>query len=217
MWAAGELAMTASDLAKWDVALIKHSLLRPESYRALTSDVRLNNGVGTGYGLGVDVAMQGGRFMVEHSGEVSGFTAENIVFPEDSAAVVVLTNQDAAPASGAIAQQIVQSLFATEDALAGSRTAQARSIFQGLQRGTVDRSLFTSNANAYFSEQALKDFASSLGPLGAPTSFVQTRRAERGGMEYRSYRVTFPNQTLRVWTYEMPDGKLEQYQVAPQG
>jgi D-alanyl-D-alanine carboxypeptidase len=217
MWAAGELAMTASDLAKWDMALIKHSLLRPESYRALTSDVRLNNGVGTGYGLGVDVAMQGGRFMVEHSGEVSGFTAENIVFPEDSAAVVVLTNQDAAPASGAIAQQIVQSLFATEDALAGSRTAQARSIFQGLQRGTVDRSLFTSNANAYFSEQALKDFASSLGPLGTPTSFVQTRRAERGGMVYRSYRVTLPNQTLRVWTYEMPDGKLEQYQVAPQG
>jgi D-alanyl-D-alanine carboxypeptidase len=217
MWAAGELAMTASDLARWDIALIKHSLLRPESYRALTTDVRLNNGVGTGYGLGVDVAIQGGRFMVEHSGEVSGFTAENIVFPDDSAAVVVLTNQDAAPASSAIAQQIVQSLFATEDAAAASRTAQARGIFQGLQRGTIDRSLFTSNANSYFSEQALKDFASSLGPLGAPTSFVQTRKAERGGMVYRSYRVTFPNQTLRVWTYEMPDGKLEQYQVAPQG
>jgi D-alanyl-D-alanine carboxypeptidase len=217
MWAAGELAMTASDLAKWDISIIRHSLLRPESYRALTNDVHLNNGAGTGYGLGVDVSMQGGRFMIEHSGEVSGFTAENIVFPEDSAAIVVLTNQDAAPASGAIAQQIAQSLFATEDALAASRTAQARGIFDGLQRGTIDRSLFTSNANAYFSDQALKDFQSSLGPLGTPTSFVQTRKSERGGMVYRSYRVTFPNQTLRVWTYEMPDGKLEQYQVAPQG
>jgi D-alanyl-D-alanine carboxypeptidase len=217
MWAAGELAMTASDLAKWDISLIRQSLLRPESYRALTNDVHLTNGAGTGYGLGVDVSMQGGRFMVEHSGEVSGFTAENIVFPEDSAAVVVLTNQDAAPASGAIANAISQALFATEDALAASRTAQARAIFEGLQHGTVDRSLFTSNANAYFSDQALKDFASSLGPLGTPTGFVQTRKAERGGMVYRSYRVTFPNRTLRAWTYEMPDGKLEQYQVAPQG
>jgi CubicO group peptidase (beta-lactamase class C family) len=217
MWAAGELAMTASDLAKWDISLIRHSLLRPESYRALTNDVHLTNGAGTGYGLGVDVSMQGGRFMVEHSGEVSGFTAENIVFPEDSAAVVVLTNQDAAPASGAIANAISQALFATEDALAASRTAQARAIFEGLQHGTVDRSLFTSNANAYFSDQALKDFASSLGPLGAPTAFVQTRKAERGGMVYRSYRVTLPNRTLRAWTYEMPDGKLEQYQVAPPG
>src|SRR6478752_3313639 len=106
--------------------------------------------------------MQGGRFMVEHSGEVSGFTAENMVFPEDSAAVVVLTNQDAAPASGTIAQQIAQTLFTTEDALAANRTAQARAIFEGLQHGTIDRSLFTSNANGYFSDAALKDFADGL-------------------------------------------------------
>jgi hypothetical protein len=155
--------------------------------------------------------------MVEHSGEVSGFTAENIVFPEDSAAVVVLTNQDAAPASSTIAQQIVQALFTTEDALSANRTAQARRILEGLQRGTIDRSLFTSNANAYFSDQALKDFASSLSPLGSLTSFVQLRKAERGGMVYRSYRATFPSRVLRVWTYETPDGKLEQLQVAPQG
>jgi D-alanyl-D-alanine carboxypeptidase len=217
MWGAGMLAMTASDLAKWDISIIKQSLLKPESYRALENDVHLNNGAGTGYGLGVDVAMQNGRFMIEHSGEVSGFTAENIVFPDDSVAIVVLTNQDAAPASGAIAQQIAQAIFTTEDALSENRTAQARKILEGLQRGTIDRSLFTSNANSYFSDQALKDFASSLSPLGALSGFVQLRKAERGGMVYRSYRATFPKQTLRVWTYETPDGKLEQLQVAPQG
>ena len=209
--------MTPRDLAAWDISLIRHSLLKPESYRALTTDVGLKNGASTGYALGIDVSMQGGRFMIEHSGEVSGFTAENIVFPDDSIAIVVLTNQDAAPASGAIAGQISQALFATEDAQAASRTAQARAIFDGLQRGTIDRSLFTSNANAYFSDQALKDFESSLGPLGALTGFVQTRKADRGGMVYRSYRASFPNRTLRAWTYETPDGKLEQYQVAPQG
>jgi len=217
MWAAGELAMTASDLAKWDICLIKHCLLSSASYRELEREVVLNNGAGTGYSLGLDVGMQGGRFMLEHSGEVSGFTAENIVFPEDSAAIVVLTNQDAAPASGAIANQISQVLFATQDNLADSRTAQAKAIFEGLQKGTIDRSLFTSNANFYFSDQALKDFESSLGPLGAPTGFVQTRTALRGGMTYRSYRVSFPNRAVRVWTYETPDGKLEQYQVAPIG
>jgi D-alanyl-D-alanine carboxypeptidase len=217
MWAAGELAMTAKDLATWDINLIRHGLLSPASYRELQREVVLNNGAGTGYALGLDVGMQGGRFMLEHSGEVSGFTAENMVFPDDSAAIVVLTNQDAAPASGAIANQIATALFATDDKLAASRTAQARAIFDGLQRGTVDRSLFTSNANAYFSDQALKDFQSSLAPLGTPTGFVQTRQSLRGGMTGRSYRVTFPNRVLRVWTFEMPDGKLEQYQVAPIG
>src|SRR5712672_101589 len=217
MWAAGELAMTAKDLAIWDINLIRHELLSPASYRELEREVVLNNGAGTGYSLGLDVAMQGGRFMIEHSGEVSGFTAENMVFPEDSAAIVVLTNQDAAPASGAIANQIAQILFTTEDKLADSRSARARGIFEGLQRGTIDRSLFTSNANFYFSDQALKDFQSSLAPLGAPTGFVQTRQSLRGGMTGRSYRVTFPNRVIRVWTFEMPDGKLEQYQVAPIG
>jgi D-alanyl-D-alanine carboxypeptidase len=43
---------------------------------------------------------------------------------------------------------------------------------------------------------------------------VQTREALRGGMTLRVYRAKFANQTLRVWTYEMPDGKLEQYQVS---
>lgn len=217
MYGAGQLAMTASDLARWDISLIERKLLRPASYQALETDVLLNSGVATGYGLGLSVGLQGGRRFISHSGEVSGFTAYNIVFPEEKAAVVVLTNQDAAPASGTIGRQIAQMLFATEDAQTESRTARARTIFEGLQKGTVDRSLFTEDANAYFSDQALKDFASSLGPLGAPQAFVQTGQQERGGMTLRVYRVAFAQKTLRVWTFEMPDGKIEQYQVAPQG
>jgi CubicO group peptidase (beta-lactamase class C family) len=217
MYGAGELAMTASDLANWDISLIERRLLRPATYRMLETEVLLNNGAGTGYGLGVDVSMQAGRRVISHSGEVSGFTAYNIVFPDDKAAVVVLTNQDAAPASGAIARQVSQLLFTANDAQTEGRTARARSIFEGLQQGTIDRSLFTEDANAYFSEQALKDFASSLGPLGAVQQFVQTGQQERGGMLLRVYRVTVGQKTLRVWTFEMPDGKIEQYQVAPQG
>jgi D-alanyl-D-alanine carboxypeptidase len=218
MYGAGMLAMTASDLAKWDISLIKESLLKPASYREMFRETTLKNGAASGYGLGQFSQMSSGHFLVEHSGEVSGFTAENYVFPEDSIAVVVLTNQDAAPASGAIASQVARFLFTTEDALAANRTAQAKAIFEGLQKGTVDRSLFTSNANGYFSDAALKDFAESLGPLGAPTGFVQTSTSKRGGMTLRNYRVTLSSgRTLRAWTFETADGKLEQYQVAPTG
>jgi D-alanyl-D-alanine carboxypeptidase len=215
MYGAGMLASTATDLAKWDISVIKRSLLAPASYQEMFRETTLKNGAPSGYGLGVFTQMSGGHFLIEHNGEVSGFTAENLVYPEDSAAVVVLTNQDAAPASGAIANQIARLLFVTEDVLAASRTAQARTIFEGLQKGTIDRSLFTSNANGYFSEVAMKDFASSLAPLGTPTNFVQTGTSKRGGMTLRSYRATFPGRTLRVWTFETADGKLEQYQVAP--
>src|SRR5437868_3267386 len=119
MWGAGELAMTASDLARWDICIIRRcNILTPASWRELEHEVVLNNGAGTGYSLGLDVGMQGGRFMLEHSGEVSGFVAENMVFPEDSAAIVVLTNQDASPAASTIGNQIVQLLFTTDDKLA---------------------------------------------------------------------------------------------------
>ncbi|HEY8793912.1 MAG TPA: serine hydrolase domain-containing protein [Gemmatimonadaceae bacterium] len=217
MYGAGELAMTASDLAKWDIAMINQSLLKPESYRAMETTVLLKSGVSANYGLGVDVDMSGGHRTIEHSGEVAGFTAENVVYPDDSAAVVVLTNQDAAPASSLIAEGIGRTLFTTEDADTQKRTARARGIFDGLQHGTIDRSVLTPDASAYFSAQALTDFQTTLGPLGAPITFVQTAQRERGGMLERVYRVTFGRRALRVWTYEMPDGKLEQYQLAPAG
>jgi len=215
MAGAGELAMTAHDLAKWDISLIDKSLLSPKSYKQLETEVLLKNGVGTHYGLGVQVGMMDNHRMIYHSGEVSGFTSDNLVFPDDSAAVVVLTNQDASSAAGAIANRISKMFFKTQDAQTEMRTKEARQIFADLQQGKIDRSLFTDDANAYFSKQALEDFKSSLSPLGEPKEFTQTGQHKRGGMLERSFRVVFPDRKLRVWTYQMPNGKLEQYQVAP--
>ncbi len=216
MYAAGELGMTASDLATWDISVMDESLLSRASYRALETEVLLTSGVGTGYGLGVSVGLDAGHRVLSHSGEVSGFTASNRIYPDDRAAVVVLTNQDAATGAGAISQAIGRLLFATQDSATQAKAAQARRIFEGLQRGTVDRSLFTEDANAYLDDVALHDFAASLGPLGAPRSFVQVSEQARGGMLERVYRVAFPSRALRVWTYEMPDGTLEQYQISAQ-
>ena len=215
MAGAGELAMTPTDLAKWDISLIDESLLHPASYRQMEEEVRLKNGAGTNYGLGVEVSMENGHFTISHSGEVSGFTSDNIVFPEDKAAVVVLTNQDAASTGAVIANRIKNILFSSQDAETKMRADQAKKIFKGLQQGTIDRSLFTSDANSYFSALALKDFQSSLAPLGAPTKVLQTSQEKRGGMLERSFRVIMADRSLRVWTYQMPDGMLEQYQVAP--
>jgi D-alanyl-D-alanine carboxypeptidase len=86
-------------------------------------------------------------------------------------------------------------------------------VFAALQQGKINRALFTDNCNSYFSDQALKDFSSSLGPLGAPADFAQTAKQERGGMTFRLFEVRFPQRTVNVWERVMPDGKIEQYQV----
>jgi CubicO group peptidase (beta-lactamase class C family) len=216
LFAAGELAMPAEDLAKWDLSIIGRKILKPESYRVMETEVQLKTGIGTRYGLGLSVAMEAGHRAISHGGEVSGFTAENVVFPDDGVAVVALSNQDAAGAAAGIAHGIVPMLFTVEDPTTPAKTEQARKILEGLQKGTIDRSLFTSNANAYFSETALQDFASGLAGLGPLVDFTQTGRGLRGGMVSRNYRARFANRTLRAWTYEMPDGKLEQFQIAAQ-
>ena len=216
LFAAGELSMTAEDLAKWDISIMDQKLLRPASYREFSTDVLLKNGLGTRYGLGVDVRNDAGHRSLSHGGEVSGFTSENVVFPDERVAIVVLTNLDAVDASGTIANAIAPLLLASDDPATTLKLEQARKIFAALQHGAIDRSLFTDNANFYFNALALQDFAASLGPLGAPDEFTQVRQELRGGMIMRAYRIKFPKQVLRAWTYELPTGQLEQFQVAPQ-
>jgi len=211
MFAAGELAMTAEDLAKWDISMINQTVLRPASYAEMEREIVLKNGLGTRYGLGVDVRQVLGKRAIEHGGEVSGFTAENVVFPDARTAIVVLTNEDSVEASGDIAHSIAALLFREADA--GKQEDQSREVFAALQQGKINRALITDNCNSYFTEQALKDFASGLGPLGTPTEFTQITKQDRGGMTFRLFEVHFPQKTVDVWERIMPDGKIEQYQV----
>jgi CubicO group peptidase (beta-lactamase class C family) len=214
MFAAGELAMTAEDLAAWDISMIRETVLKPASYHEMETEVLLKNGVGTRYGLGVQVMSIGGHRVLEHGGEVSGFTAENIVMPDDRIAVVVLTNQDAAEAASEIGGQVRVAMLQAENPQDPKQDALIRKVYDGLQQGKIDRSLFTDNANAYFTEQALKDYAGSLGPLGAPQSFTQDHVSARGGMTERVYEVKYASKNLVIIIYEMPDGKFEQYMIA---
>src|SRR5580658_3292758 len=91
MFAAGELAMPAHDLALWDISVINRSLLDAASYVQMLTPVLLKNGAGSDYGLGVHLGQRDGHTRIEHSGEVSGFVSENVVFPDDRAAIIVLT------------------------------------------------------------------------------------------------------------------------------
>lgn len=212
MAAAGELAMTPHDLALWDESLIAQSVLKPASYGEMFTEIKLKNGKGTHYGLGVEVKDMNGHRVIEHSGEVSGFVADNIVLPDDGAAIVVLTNQDAVDAASRIAH-LAAPLVA--DLPPTPAEQQALDIYHGLQQGRIDRSLLAPNLNDYFTAEALADFQSSLGPLGEPLSLRQTHTEQRGGMTFRVFKAVYPDRTLEVTTYTYPDGKLEQYLVAP--
>ncbi|MGH9616516.1 MAG: serine hydrolase domain-containing protein [Acidobacteriaceae bacterium] len=215
VFAGGELAMPVRDLLLWDISLMNESLLQPASYRQMLTSVKLKNGQDTHYGLGEEISTRDGHLVVSHSGEVSGFTSENMVLPQDKVAIAVLTNEEATDASGVIAGKIASVLVKLPADESQRSQKEARQIFIGLQHGKIDRSLFTANCNAYFDKQALGDFESSLRPLGTPIEFRQTHKELRGGMIFRAYDVVFPTADLAVTTYQMPNGKIEQFIVTP--
>jgi D-alanyl-D-alanine carboxypeptidase len=219
LFGAGQLAMTAHDLALWNIAVMDLKLLLDEDYIRQQTEVLLRNGKATGYGLGVSIGLVNGRRRISHGGAVSGYTTSNQVFPDDRTAIVVFTNiyPGAAGAPGQIAQRISDILFAPADTAGAAALAQAKRIYDGLTRGTIDRTLFTTGANAYFTEQVLADYAASLAPLGVPTRFTGGGESLRGGMIIRSYEIRAGNVTMQLTTMTLPDGKIDQYIVERAG
>jgi hypothetical protein len=213
MFAAGELAMTAHDLALWDQSLIAQSILKTESYKQMFTEVKLKDGKGTQYGLGVGVRELNGHRAITHSGEVSGFVSDNEAYVDDGVAVAVLTNQDAVGAATTIANLVAPAVLGSSSASDEER--QAIAIFHDLEQGRIDRTLLAPNLSDYFTTEALADFQSSLAPLGEPLIFRQTASELRGGMTFRSFLIVYPGKQLRLTTYTYPDGKLEQYMIEP--
>jgi CubicO group peptidase (beta-lactamase class C family) len=221
LFAAGELAMSASDLAKWDIARMNRSLLPADDWAAQETPVKLANGKNSNYGLGVFALTQGGRRVVEHSGEAVGFLSENIVYPDDKTAVVVFVNADFSNAFTNIAEQIsalvLPAKSVTPDAEA-AQTAAARKLFDAIRAGTLDRTLMTDNWNYYFTPTAAADYKESLALLGDPVSFRLIRAPRlRGGFVNRNYEVTFADRKLTIVTYAEPGehGRYEQFLVMP--
>jgi len=212
MYGAGELAMPARDVAKWDLSIIDKSLLTPDAYRQQVQTVTLTSGADTSYAMGLFVSQPAGRTMYEHDGEIAGFIAENRVYPDDKAAIVVLTNTETSNAAGLIANRIADVILPPDPI-----DARVKALFAGLQQGALDRGQLAPNLNDYFTAQTVNDFASSLGPLGTPYQFELRNKQDRGGMQFRAYRIGFDSRTVNLSVYVMPDGKLEQFLVSPAG
>jgi hypothetical protein len=93
--------------------------------------------------------------------------------------------------------------------------ARVRAVFNGLQHGRADRSAFTDDFNAHLDARTAAAYARTLRPLGPPTAFLQTDSEERGGMKFYRYRIVAGDRPLSLSVYVTPEGKIEQFLVAP--
>ena len=139
--------MTAEDLARWNISVIEQKLLKPASYAEMR-DALLTNGVASRYGLGLGVKRRGGHRSLSHGGEVSGFTADNVIFPTTGP-----RSRSSSTRTRSTPPARSQKSRRCSSGRRRPREARAREILAGLQPGKIDRSLFTANANSYFTDR----------------------------------------------------------------
>ena len=222
LYAAGELSMSAADLARWDIARMNRALIPSRDWLEQETPVLRADGRTNGYGLGVSNIYQRERHVINHGGEAVGFLSQNTVYPDSKDAIVVFTNSDFSGATGTLTEGIEKIVLnSPEPALAGEgdRLADVRATYDMLVSGSLDRSKFTANLNYYFDPTVLEDYRSSLAPLGAPASIDMLGPPQlRGGFVNRNYKIHYPGgKELTLITYAEPgnNGRWEQFMIMP--
>lgn len=94
VFSAGAILSTIGDLAKWNASLDVGTLLSASTRRQMWTPAKLNDGASTHYGFGWRIDEFQGHTNIGHGGSTSGFSATLQRFPDDSLAVIILTNTD---------------------------------------------------------------------------------------------------------------------------
>jgi CubicO group peptidase (beta-lactamase class C family) len=223
LYAAGELSMTAADLAKWDIARMNRSLIPAHDWVEQETPVLRSDGRTNGYGLGVYNSYARERHVINHGGEAVGFLTQNTVYPDTKDAIIVFTNSDFSGATGTLTSGIEKIVLnSPEPALTneGDRLPDVHIVYDALASGQIDRSKFTDNLNYYFDQTALGDYRISLAPLGAPQSITANGPPRlRGGFVNRNFSIHYPSgKDLTLVTYAEPgaNGRWEQFMIMPE-
>ena len=115
---------------------------------------------------------------------------------------------------GPLARQIATLvLLPDQPEPSAEETKRVQTVLDALQKGRIDRALFTDNANTYFSTTALQDAKASLTALGRLKHVTSTGENLRGGMTHRNYRAEFDKKTLSLNIYVTAAGTYEQFLV----
>ena len=94
---AGAIESTLADLETWNNAIDRGTLLSAASRDMMHTSFKLADGTDTRYGFGLFLQqLPGGKHVVLHGGDTTGFGTQDARFVEDGVDIIVLTNQEPA-------------------------------------------------------------------------------------------------------------------------
>lgn len=204
-WAAGGLDVSASDLARWDVALDSGKVVAPASFAVMSTAQKLRNGKSAGYGFGLGVGTFLRRKAVVHTGGVPGFITENFTIPQDGLAIVVLGNSDSfqpSPVTHAIAYALYGASPPAPKLKALPQTpaqrAQARKDVEATLSANFRAIPMRADSARYLHGVVAQEYADLGRRLGALQSLTLLGKDERPPVTTYYYRGVFAHGTMSV-------------------
>jgi D-alanyl-D-alanine carboxypeptidase len=221
-YGAGGMLSTASDLARWDAALLGRTLLNERDEALLWSPGALSDGSRTSYGMGFIPAQIDGHPEVWHNGYAPGVGGHsyNAIFPADSIAVVVLTNS-AEPAAATLTAAIARDVFEAyvpPQAAAGEDpaiTKRVRDLLGSLRNGGPDRAGLTPSFSEFLTPAIASSLKSYFSALGDPSALLFVGSESSGAETKYTYRGSFAGGSVHDVYLWVSGGKISGFQVPP--
>jgi CubicO group peptidase (beta-lactamase class C family) len=213
------LYFTVLDVAKWANAARTMALLKPESWREMTTPVHLTSGKTYPYGFGWYTDEWNGKPILQHGGAWQGFTSQlSRRIGDDELAVVVLTNR-AGARPGTIARGIM-AIYEPDLAerepppdLEPKVTAQLREFCIRAATGKVSASEFAFFRGGWKPERA-QLLMKQLAPFGEIKSLRFLERRELGDdVAYRYNATTEKEPDAYVGITFTKDGKISAFTI----
>jgi CubicO group peptidase (beta-lactamase class C family) len=195
----GSIYTTTLDMAKWDAALWQRRFLKPASYEAMWSPVKLQDGTTYPYGFAWAFDVQRREPVIRHSGSWQGFKTAIARYPGQKLSVILLANLGDAKLDTLSLATTVAGLVEPELAWPDvhvavvdpnpARTARSRDVLQAWAKGEPAAGMaqgLRSTASGTARDKAGRDYLQQQ--LTASTGFVflaaddvQGRGIERRG------------------------------------
>ncbi len=202
----GGLYSTCTDLVRWNTALRRGRVVKPESFALMSTPAVLNSGATVAYGFGLAVNDIGGIREARHGGGLPGFSLQNVTYPDLDIDIVVLMNYDGLSINYSIIRPILAVLLerpdlthmlpSIDEPVVSRATAPEPSTWVSTVReGRVDELGLTEELRRFLTRERRANLR-RLASLGALHGSALLATSRRDPDTYFDFRLEFEKERL---------------------
>lgn len=204
-YAVGDIVSTASDIARFDIALLGGKLVTPATLKRMMQPAPFRSTVAANWqdGLGFFLAKFGTEQLAGHHGGETGFRADNELLPARRLAIVILGN--GTYETGTVLKAALAGLFPQAAAYqtahpapappdpAPNVTLQSAAFIRELMTGKTTPSTLTPAMNAGLTPAILDSFKTLAASYGSLRSLTFLTKGYSSGYTTYTYKAAFAN------------------------